>query len=177
MSFFRLWQDVVAPGLMVHSAKASLSDSGEETCALDSLGGTSMSAPAVAGAAALVRQFFEQGFLATYLSGAGLCGGSDEDARVVAAAGGVYAEAGLCEAFAPSGYLVKAVLINSAMWLGDMQMVSYGERSERGCGSERGIVLASVVAAAASFCFLFEGLVGSCDSGKGDCNHSICFIR
>ncbi|CAM9356120.1 unnamed protein product, partial [Ectocarpus sp. 8 AP-2014] len=122
--------DVVAPGLMVHSAKASLSDSDEETCALDSLGGTSMSAPAVAGAAALVRQFFEQGFLASYLGGAGLCGGTDENEEVAAAAGGVYAEAGLCEAFAPSGYLVKAVLVNSAMWLGDMQMVSYENKTQ-----------------------------------------------
>lgn len=115
-------QDVVAPGLMVHSAKASLSISGEETCALDSLGGTSMSAPAVAGSAALVRQYFSQGGLASYLGEAGLCGeGSSSEGE------GVYARAGLCEAFSPSGYLVKAVLINSAMWLGDMQTVSYGE--------------------------------------------------
>lgn len=113
-------QDVVAPGLMVHSAKASLSLDEEETCALDSLGGTSMSAPAVAGAAALVRQYFSQGGLVGYLVGEGLCGDSEDG-------GGVYAKAGLCEAFPPSGYLVKAVLINSAMWLGDMQTVSYGE--------------------------------------------------
>lgn len=52
--------DVVAPGLMVHSAKASRSEFHEETCALESYGGTSMSAPAVAGAAALVRQYFTQ---------------------------------------------------------------------------------------------------------------------
>eukprot|EP00903_Cladosiphon_okamuranus_P005711 g5671.t1 len=117
--------DVVAPGLMVHSAKASLSVSGEETCALDSLGGTSMSAPAVAGAAALVRQYFSQGGLASYLRRAELCGDekSSEGSRV-------YARAGLCEAFSPSGYLVKAVLINSAMWLGDMQTVSYGDKKQ-----------------------------------------------
>lgn len=108
--------DVIAPGLMVHSAKASKSVDGEETCALDSYGGTSMSAPAIAGAAALVRQYFRQGMLASYLEDRGLCG-SD----------GVYGEAGLCEGFEPSGYLVKAVLINSAEWLGNMQTVSYGE--------------------------------------------------
>ncbi|CAN0349345.1 unnamed protein product, partial [Laminaria digitata] len=108
--------DVVAPGLMVHSAKASRSeDSGVETCALDSLGGTSMSAPAVAGAAALVRQFFVEGMLAKYLDGEGLCGEE----------GGVHVEAGLCEAFDPPGYLMKAILVNSAEWLGDMQTVSY----------------------------------------------------
>lgn len=122
-------QDVVAPGLMVHSAKASLSESGEETCALDSLGGTSMSAPAVAGAAALVRQFFVQGELAGYLGRAGLCG--DENSSE---GSGVYARAGLCEAFSPSGYLIKAVLINSAMWLGDMQTVSYGEMRSQSVG-------------------------------------------
>ncbi|CAM9890231.1 unnamed protein product [Pylaiella littoralis] len=121
--------DVVAPGLMVHSAKASLSTSGEETCALDSLGGTSMAAPAVAGAAAIVRQYFSQGALASNLTGEGLCGGSgvNEDGSSDV---GVYAEAGLCEAFAPSGYLVKAVLVNSAMWLGDMQTVSYGNTTQ-----------------------------------------------
>lgn len=52
--------------------------------------------------------------LAAYLDGKGLCGD------------GIYDQAGLCEAFAPSGYLVKAVLINSAKWLGNMQTVSYG---------------------------------------------------
>lgn len=114
---------------MVHSAKASLSEYGEETCALDSLGGTSMSAPAVAGAAAIVRQFFANGALAAYLDGAGLCdGGFDAGSGGGAEGEGVYARAGLCDAFSPSGYLVKAVLINSAMWLGDMQTVSYGER-------------------------------------------------
>eukprot|EP00752_Nemacystus_decipiens_P012771 g11310.t1 len=117
--------DVVAPGLMVHSAKASLSVSGEETCALDSLGGTSMSAPAVAGAAALVRQFFSQGALAGYLGRAGLCGEESNSGG-----SGVYSRAGLCEAFLPSGYLVKAVLINSAMWLGDMQTVSYEDKEQ-----------------------------------------------
>eukprot|EP00904_Undaria_pinnatifida_P010529 jgi/Undpi1/6606/HiC_scaffold_20.g09085.m1 len=111
--------DVVAPGLMVHSAKASRSeDSSLETCALDSLGGTSMSAPAVAGAAALVRQFFGEGMLASYLEAEGLC------------AREIYVEAGLCEAFDPPGYLVKAILINSAEWLGEMQTVSYGEDVE-----------------------------------------------
>lgn len=108
--------DVVAPGLMVHSAKASLSEEGEETCALDSLGGTSMAAPAIAGAAALVRQYFRDGVLASYLDGEGLC-----------EQGGAYEEAGMCEAFEPSGYLVKAVLVNSAEWLGNMQTVSWGE--------------------------------------------------
>lgn len=81
-----------------------------------------MSAPAVAGAAALVRQYFAQGGLASYLGRAGLCG--DESSSE---GSGVYARAGLCEAFSPSGYLVKAVLINSAEWLGDMQTLSYGE--------------------------------------------------
>lgn len=106
--------DVVAPGLMVHSAKASRSTYHEETCALESYGGTSMSAPAIAGAAALVRQYFRDGMLAGYLEDEGLCDDS------------VYNDAGLCDAFEPSGYLVKAILVNSAQWLGKMQTVSYG---------------------------------------------------
>lgn len=91
-----------------------------------------MSAPAVAGAAALVRQYFSQGELASYLSGAGNCGGDEDSSE----GSGVYAKAGLCDSFSPKGYLVKAVLINSAMWLGDMQTVSYGEtRSDEIDGS------------------------------------------
>lgn len=106
--------DIVAPGMMVHSAKASRSEYQEETCALDTYGGTSMSAPAIAGAAALIRQYFAQGKFAKYLENQGQC---DES---------VYNEAGLCEAFEPMGYLVKAILVNSAVWLGNMQTVSYG---------------------------------------------------
>lgn len=121
--------EVLAPGVMVHSARASMSEEGAETCSLDSLGGTSMSAPAVAGAAALVRQYFRDGVLADYLTGAGLC---DEEAKDLA-----YVEAGLCEGFEPSGYLVKAVLVNSAVWLGDMQTVSYGKYGALGAGRDR----------------------------------------
>lgn len=124
--------DVVAPGFMVHSARASLSEEEEETCALASLGGTSMSAPAVAGAAALVRQYFSEGFLAASLDGEGLCEEGD-----------AYERAGLCEAFEPTGYLVKAVLVNSAAWLGHMQTVSYSEFSCRGKGEGPGRFLDS----------------------------------
>lgn len=114
--------DVVAPGMMVHSAKASRSEFHEETCALESYGGTSMSAPAISGAAALMRQYFSKGILADYLKAEGHCGDGDGESE-----NGVYGEAGLCEPFEPSGYLLKAVLINSAVWLGNMQSVSYGE--------------------------------------------------
>lgn len=115
VGFFTAKPDVIAPGLMVHSAKASRSEYREETCALESYGGTSMSAPAIAGAAALVRQYFSQGMLAEQLENAGLCDG------------GAYVEMGNCEAFEPTGYLVKAVLVNSAVWLGNLQTMSYGE--------------------------------------------------
>ena len=79
----RLKPDVAAPGCGVTSASASTA------CGTASNTGTSMAAPAVAGAALLVRQYYDEGF---YPSGA----------------------ATPADAFVPSGALLKATMINSA---------------------------------------------------------------
>jgi hypothetical protein len=75
--------EIYAPGC------STISSSGT-ACGTGSASGTSMAAPAIAGAAALVRQYYMDGF---YPTGAA----SSEDA------------------FTPSGPLVKATLLNSAV--------------------------------------------------------------
>jgi hypothetical protein len=79
---------VTAPGVGIVSADSDGVQS-SDTCGTVAMSGTSMATPAVAGAAALVRQYYAQGF---YPSG-----------RATAADG-----------FAPSAALVKATLVNSA---------------------------------------------------------------
>jgi hypothetical protein len=86
--------EIYTPGVGIQSAKVNT------TCSALGLTGTSMAAPAIAGAAALVRQYFVEGW---YPTGAPTL----SDARI------------------PSGSLVKAILINSAM---DMTSVSEGGR-------------------------------------------------
>ena len=98
----RIAPDVVAPGKYILSAAArpnspgacdpldgDVPQAGENMEGLFSQAGSSMSAPLVAGAAALVRQYFEQGWY----------GDGTKDS-------GSY--------FSPSGALVKATLINGA---------------------------------------------------------------
>ena len=79
----RMKPDMVAPGWWVVSAA-----NGDE-CSLEVMRGTSMATPAVAGAAALVRSFFINGFYPTFT-------------------------AVPQHAFNPSGALIKAILIHSA---------------------------------------------------------------
>ena len=89
----RLKPTVVAPGDSIVSASSDgLRDSNNS--GLESKSGTSMATPAVAGAAALVRQYFEQGYYPTGLASAP-------------------------NAMQPSAALVKATLINSARDMGD----------------------------------------------------------
>jgi hypothetical protein len=76
--------EVTAPGCSTRSSQAS------SACGVVSLTGTSMASPAVAGAAALVREYFTDGY---YPSGAAVA----------------------ADAFVPSGALIKACLINSAV--------------------------------------------------------------
>jgi len=76
--------EILAPGCSISSARELSS------CGLRTLSGTSMASPAVAGAAALARQYFVEGWYPTGSKQAG-------NARV------------------PSGALLKAVLINSAV--------------------------------------------------------------
>ena len=90
--------DIVAPGYNIHSANGSV---GKDTCSTLDMAGTSMSAPVVAGNAALVRQYFRDGF---YPCGVKGCG----------------------ESITPSGSLVKAVLVNGAQHLKGVQFVPGG---------------------------------------------------
>ena len=84
----RLRPSVMAQGRAVVSA-ASDANLGTSNCSSCSLDGTSMSAPTVAGLAALVREYYEEGFYAT-------------GARTPA------------QGFLPTGALVKATLIDGA---------------------------------------------------------------
>ena len=76
--------EIAAPGAGVQSASYS------SACALRAMSGTSMAAPAIAGNAALVRQYFEDGF---YPAGS----------------------ASALDSYIPSGSLIKAVLLNSTV--------------------------------------------------------------
>lgn len=84
----RIKPDVTLPGSSITSANAD-NNTGSNNCNTGTLSGTSMAAPAVAGTAALVRQYFMDGF---YPTGAAVAG----------------------NAFTPSAALTKAALINSA---------------------------------------------------------------
>lgn len=87
----RIKPDVVAPGMFIYSASAG-NPGGGGSCQYKDSAGTSMATPAVAGNAALVRQYFTEGF---YPSG----------------------EKSRGDAFNPMGALVKAVLINSGHYI------------------------------------------------------------
>ncbi len=76
--------EIFAPGCNTQSANSST------TCSTTGLTGTSMAAPAIAGAAALTRQYFEDGY---YPSGL-----AESD-----------------DGFTPSGALLKATLLNSSV--------------------------------------------------------------
>ncbi|CAM9309050.1 unnamed protein product [Choristocarpus tenellus] len=98
----RIKSDVLAPGDQVFSASADGLDS--HSCQLTNYIGTSMSTPIVAGAAALVRQYFKNETF--YVN--------DFETRGVCQDGSPFQ----CEAFSPSGATVKAILINSANLMG-----------------------------------------------------------
>ncbi|MCA9303019.1 MAG: S8 family serine peptidase [Phycisphaerales bacterium] len=92
--------EIYAPGCSTLSASSST------TCGTTSLTGTSMASPAVAGAAALARQYYTDGYYPT---------------------GAPVAEDG----FVPSGPLVKATLLNSAV---DMTGISGFPSNREGWG-------------------------------------------
>ena len=77
----RIAPDVLAPGFRIQSSTGG-------ACRTSAMDGTSQAAPAVSGAAALVRQYLREGFLDGGYRGSG-------------------------EGFDPSGSLVKAILMNS----------------------------------------------------------------
>ncbi|CAM9494152.1 unnamed protein product [Pylaiella littoralis] len=96
----RIKPDIVAPGHFVFSA----ANGGDGSCELDKNSGTSMSCPIAAGAAALVRQYFVDGFYSDDLEArGGLCTATSRWA---------------CDPFSPSGALVKAMLIHGADAMG-----------------------------------------------------------
>jgi hypothetical protein len=92
--------EVLAPGCNIRSASSGT------TCGTDVSTGTSMATPAVSAIAALVRQYFAQGY---YPSGA----------------------ANASDAFEPSGALLKAVVANSAV---DMTGITGFPSNQEGWG-------------------------------------------
>ena len=92
--------DLVAPGYTINSA---ISDPSSSTnCAFAKWAGTSMAAPVVAGTAALVRQYFTEGWYPDGYRGSG-------------------------DGFEPSGSLVKAVLMNGGQLMRGVQRVPNGQ--------------------------------------------------
>ncbi|MEM1091895.1 MAG: S8 family serine peptidase [Pseudomonadota bacterium] len=83
----RIKPDIVAPGVVIRSARGDTNNTGFEPPELTVFSGTSMATPAVAGAAALARQYFVDGFYPGGLR-------NPEDATT------------------PSGVLLKSVLLN-----------------------------------------------------------------
>jgi hypothetical protein len=82
----RIKPDVVAPGYHLFSARAET----DSSCGVEAMAGTSMATPLVAGYAAIIRQYFVQGWYPS---------GSPNPSNM----------------FNPSGALVKAVLIGSTV--------------------------------------------------------------
>ncbi|CAN0343522.1 unnamed protein product, partial [Scytosiphon promiscuus] len=84
----------------VYSAAGDGTDT--HSCRLWAYSGTSMSCPIVAGAAAMIRQYFvDDSFYAADVTARGFC-----------------SDGFLCEGFLPSAATVKALLINSANLMG-----------------------------------------------------------
>ena len=86
----RFKPDIVAPGDSVESAMSN--GNAGPSCVIIEKAGTSMASPAVAGAAAVIRQFFQDSFFWE-----SVCNKN-------------YA---YCKAFTPSGVLLKAMILHS----------------------------------------------------------------
>eukprot|EP00904_Undaria_pinnatifida_P010402 jgi/Undpi1/6492/HiC_scaffold_20.g08971.m1 len=122
----RIKPDVLAPGHFIFS----VSNGGDGSCELGMNSGTSMSCPVAAGAAALVRQYFDDGYYAVDVEArGGLCSASSTTTRRRGGGGGGDFSFA-CESFSPSGALVKAMLIHGANAMGG----STDPDGERGFG-------------------------------------------
>jgi hypothetical protein len=97
----RIKPDLMAPGTAIRSAGGDTDNVNLDAASFGSISGTSMATPTVAGAAALARQYFEQGFYP---------GGS--------------ANAG--DRMRPSGTLLKALLLNGTRTFADTPAVATG---------------------------------------------------
>ncbi|MCK6592142.1 MAG: S8 family serine peptidase, partial [Polyangiaceae bacterium] len=84
----RIKPEVAIPGQSIESANSD-NDTGSDNCNTRTMSGTSMAAPAAAGLAALVRQYYQNGF---HTAGAASAG----------------------DGFNPSGALIRATLVGSA---------------------------------------------------------------
>ncbi|NUQ75807.1 MAG: S8 family serine peptidase [Polyangiaceae bacterium] len=84
----RIKPEVTIPGQSIESANSD-NDTGSDNCNTRTMSGTSMAAPAAAGLAALVRQYYQNGFHAAGAASAG-------------------------DGFNPSGALIRATLVGSA---------------------------------------------------------------
>lgn len=104
----RIKPDVVAPGYFTYSACAGVLDN--VTCTVLKHAGTSMATPAVAGMAALIRQYFSGSN--TSISGSSLpsSSGYEQVCR---------SSYPLCGVFSPRGATVKAMVIHSGVPMGE----------------------------------------------------------
>lgn len=104
----RIKPEIVAPGYFLDSAKSSgkpVGD-GKETCEVMGMAGTSMATPAVAGAAALIRQYFRDDKFWSKTCN------KDYDN---------------CKKFRPSGVLIKALLLHSGQPMSTYKGINSGD--------------------------------------------------
>lgn len=101
----RLKPDITAPGWYTVAAEA-ISGAANDHCDVQTLRGTSMATPAVAGNAILIQQYFTEGFYPS-----GIKNPSDS--------------------FVPSGALIKAMLVHSGV---AMESVTYDDGSQASTG-------------------------------------------